>query len=100
MIQGEKHVLHVLPVFRCILSDQIRVTHSITVTDLTGLFDVNCLLKICKYVSDTLELYDVYISPLFRTTVICLVLVYFIIRTMNLILVYVLCFDVRPANKK
>ena len=51
-VQDEEHVL-----FSCILSDHIRVKHSITATDMPGLFDMDCL-KMCKYVSDTLTLYN------------------------------------------
>ncbi len=43
--------------FRYILSDHIRVKHSITDTDMPGLFDMDCL-KMCKYVSGTLTLYN------------------------------------------
>ncbi len=41
-IQDEEHVL-----FRCILSDHIRVKHSLAVTDLPGLFDMDCDVQRC-----------------------------------------------------
>ncbi len=47
-IQDEEHVL-----FRCILSDHIRVEHSITVSDMAGLFDLdffNMHLTLLNYI--------------------------------------------------